>query len=62
MIRKAPEKRTRMKMRRSRVAEGDCLQREGQFGEFDWGKEGLGEVGLLREEEGGMTMVVEERR
>lgn len=61
MIRKAPEKITRMKMRMSRVAEGECLQREGQFGELRCGCGwGLGEVGFFREEEGGI--MVELRR
>lgn len=32
MMRKVPEKRTRMRIRRSRVAEGECLQRRVQLG------------------------------
>ena len=43
MMRKVPEKRTRMRMRRSRVADGECLQRRVQLGfELGLGFEDLG--------------------
>lgn len=43
VIRNAPEKRTRMKMRMSRVAEGECLQRreEQLVAELGLGFDGL---------------------
>ena len=63
-MRNAPAKRTRMRMRRSRVAEGEeCLQREweleadeGQFWEF----KAVGFVGFLRGLEGEEWVVEEE--